>query len=326
MSIFGQSLYSMLGVPETESEKAFDTYRFYLECFKDDLKEEYSNLDNLAKKIWAEYQSLTFGTGTIDQKIIRRFLFIAWNTEYLAKTNISPDVEVIKISNQWRPIQAYYSIYSAGEAVSYVLNGTLTESHAKCIKNLNTFFVERAKIRPWYFAYSGNNRKGFTPHNLPSGAKPINNLSRKNTKHIDVIATCLQAEHRNRIDDFEPRKLTKEQKKKGEKKLLKVDYDPKYTTLLNFLYRLRIKSNYKDAEIFISNSPDSYVKDFSKNLSILVNATLILLEMLIIKQWGLANFEKLFNDYLKSIKLPNANGELPIKQRMEIYKKIISIK
>ena len=316
------SQYQAMGIPVTKVEKAFDTYRNYLSCLKKDFGEKYSTLEHFAQSVWDEYKFLTVSTDTPDTKVLRRFLMIAWNTEYLAKTNISPEVEIIKISNQWRPIQAYYSIYSAGEAAVYILDGISVESHSKCISKLNTFFVERAKIRPWCFSYRGNKRKGFTPYNFPSDAKPINNLTRKNTKHIDIIATCIRAEHQNRIDDFEPRKLSDEQKKKGQKKALKIDHDPKYTTILNFLYRLRIKSNYKDAEIFICDSPNEYIKKFSEDLSSIVNATLVLLEMVIIKRWGFSNFEKLANGYLKSTHLPNENGNLPIKHRLEIYRKV----
>jgi len=38
-----------------------------------------------------------------------------------ANVTLKEEIDIIKVSNQWRVIQAYYSIYSAGEAVVYVL-------------------------------------------------------------------------------------------------------------------------------------------------------------------------------------------------------------
>lgn len=318
---FFDNIYKDAGIPITKSEKAFDTYRFYLSCIVDDLEKNYSTLEDFAKHAWDEC-GLALSTYTLDNKILRRFLIIAWNTEYLSKSNISPEIEIIKISNQWRPIQAYYSIYSAGEAVSYVLDGTLVESHSKCIAKLNSFFVDRVRMRPWCFCYSGSTRKGVVSKNLPSDVTPVNNLSRRSA-HADIIATCVRAEHRNRIDEFEPRKLSITQRKRGEKKLLKVDYNPGYTTLLNFLYRLRIKSNYKDAEIFISDSPDEYIKKFSENLASIVNATLLLFEIIIVRRWGKDNFIRLAESYLKSSRYNKENGGSPLERRLKIYDKII---
>ena len=54
-----------------------------------------------------------------------------------------------------------------------------------------------------------------------------------------MIGTCLIAEHKHRISD-------KYKKKSGNHKY---ELDPGPTGILHFLYRLRIKSNYKDAMI-----------------------------------------------------------------------------
>ena len=137
-----------------------------------------------------------------------------------------------------------------------------------------------------------------------------------------MISTCIQAEHRNRIEDFEPKRLTDKQREKREKKLLKKDYSPGHTTILNFLYRLRIKSNYKDAEIFITDSPDEYIKKFSDNLASITNATLLLFEIIVIRRWGKENFVRLAQGYLKSARFKKEYGAAPLERRLKIYDKI----
>lgn len=313
--------YEALGVPSTKNERTFDTYRFYLDVLLKDLTSNYSTLDNLAKCVWSE-SKLILPTQDLDEKTIRRFLMIAWNTEYLVGNNVSPEIEIIKVGNLWRPIQAYYAIYSAGEAVSYALDGRLIESHSKCIAKLNSIFVDRIRIKPWCYCYHGNTRKGLKPKNFPANTKTVNNLSRKKGLPIDMIATCIQAEHRNRIEDFEPKKLTSKQKERGEKKLLKLDYDPGYTTVFNFLYRLRIKSNYKDAEIFISDSPDEYVKEFAENLASITNTTLLLFEIIIIRRWGKDRFVRLAQSYLQTSRHNKEKENSRLGRRLKIYDKL----
>lgn len=314
--------YKNIGFPITKSEKAFETYRSYLSSIIADFVKIYSTLDNFAEHAWKECELTPLRRPPFDSKTIRRYLIIAWNTEYLLELNNFSEIDIVKISNQWRPIQAYYSIYSAGEAVSYVIDGSLVESHNKCIAKLNSFFVERVRIRPFCLCYTGSTRRGIVSKNIPAGVAPVNNLSRIKSTPVNLIATCVRAEHRNRIDEFEPKKLTKVQRKKGQKKRLKLDYDPGYTTMLNFLYRLRIKSNYKDAEIFISDSPDEYIKKFSKDLTSIVNVTLLLFEIIIIRRWGTENFARLAQSYLKSFNYNKQGSGSPLERRLQIYGKI----
>ncbi len=321
MSFFISSLYKAKGIPQTKNEKAFDSYRFYLSCLVKDLGQTHRTIESFAKYAWGQC-NLAPSKSILDNKLIRRFLVIAWNTEYLTRTNVSQEIDIIKVSNQWRVIQAYYSIYSAGEAVVYVLDGVLVESHAKCISKLNNFFVDRKHVSPWSFAYMGSIRQGFVSKNFPSNAKPVNNLSRLEMENVDLVATCLRAEHRNRIDDYEPQKLSKKQKKEGQKKTFKIDHKPGYTTILNFLYRLRIKSNYKDAEIFTVDSPDEYVKQFNKDLVFIVDVTLLLFELIIIRRWGKVSFVRLAEDYLKTSKIYKDDSMSPLRRRLKIYKEI----
>lgn len=317
------NFYRDAGIPETDEEITFDTYRFYLKEIASILKKEYINLEGLADHFSKTYK-IKPSIHTLDEKIFRRFLVIAWNTEYLSRTNISQEIEILKISNQWKPIQAYYSIYSAGEAVLYALDGSLVESHSKCLKKLNTVFAERIKISPWCYSYKGDRRGGYFSKNFPSGTSPASNLTRQNVSSVNVIATCVRAEHDNQIDEFEPHKLSKTDKAEGKKKIFKKDYDPGYTTILNFLQRLRIKSNYKDAEIFITNGPNSYIKNFGNDLNSIVNSTLLIFELIIISRWGKDNFVNLSADYIKSFRSERLDS-LPLSRRLKIYEQLLKV-
>lgn len=307
--------YKDSGIPGTDTEKTFHTYQNYLSCFMKHIKDEYSDPQTLFEFLWQKVNP-SKSTLDIDIKNLRRFLFIAWNTEFLSGLNDSQSAEILKINNQWKPVQVYYSVYSMGEALSYVMDGTMTESHSKCIDKLNSWLVESLKIAPWCLAYSGTQRNGLNSVNFPGTVQRESNLKISEADPLGMISTCLRAEHNKQIEEFIPRKLTIAQQLRGEKKKLKLDYDPSYTTLLDFLYRLRIKSNYKDAEIFIMDAPDEHIKGFSKNISNLVFCTLMLFEIYIIKRWDKDEFIKLANEYIKNL---NGENKTPLEGRVRFY-------
>jgi len=311
--------YKNFGKPLTETEIKFDVYQCYLKLIREFIEQKHSDKKTFINFLWnnINFKELQ----NINEKIIKRFLYIGWNTEFLSSLNDERDIDFLKINNHWKPIQSYYAIYSVGEAISYLIDRSVKESHRGCLKKLNLFLVEKIKVEPWCFSYKGAKRNGFIPVNFPQNIKPINSLKRVNVEPINMIATCLRAEHGNIIGEFKPKKLNNTDRKLGNKKKLKIDHDPGYTTILDFLYRLRIKSNYKDVEIFITEAPNDFIKGFSDNLSFIVFYTLILFEILIIKRCGLDKFLEIANDYCKKL-----GGQANIlDKRLTFYKNLQKI-
>ena len=308
--------YKDLGRPITETDIKFDVYRNYLKLISQFIKEKHNTQEDFVNFLWQNIDLKELSG--IDEKIMKRFLYIGWNTEFLSTLNDKKEVEFLKINNHWKPIQSYYAIYSIGEAVSFLIDKSLKESHRGCLNKLDSFLVERIKIEPWCFAYSGTLSDGFMPKNFPLDVKVISDLQRLDVEPANMIATCLKAEHRNIIKKFEPKKLSETEKSLGQKKKLKKEYNPGYTTILDFLYRLRIKSNYKDVEIFITDAPDDDIKGFSNDLSFIVFYTLILFEVIIIKRYGLNNFLRIAKDYSKKID----SQTYVLNKRIGFYEKI----
>ncbi len=242
-----------------------------------------------------------------DSSYLERFLKIAWNTEYLACENQSNDVHIIRINNQWKPIQIYYAIYSAGEALSYLIDGNKSNGHRKCLRKLSDFFVNHG-LSPWKYAFNGWRGKSNNDHfpvNFPAGlVMPDSNLQRRGVQPVQMIAKCLKAEHYHRVDDDF-------QKKKG---IYKYKFNPHYTTILHFLCRLRIKSNYKDADIFLAEAPNRIIQEFSNDLSDFCFWTMLFFEIFIIQKCTKSCFVNIFEHYEKMN--PNITR---LKQRIEFY-------
>lgn len=136
---FGDSLYRITGRPMLHEEVGFEVYLRYLKNFTSYIIKAYPKIDDLIANIWTNLSDVKYIKDFTDIKNLRRFLFIAWNTEYLLSVNDkNKDTEILRVNNQWKPIQAYYSVYSLSEAVILTIDHKV-ESHATCLKKLANF-------------------------------------------------------------------------------------------------------------------------------------------------------------------------------------------
>lgn len=289
----------------SEVEIKFETYRFYLESIYRQIEKEYPDWSLFCRKCIKETNNLK-GFRGFDESWVKRWMKIAWNTEYLMKET-TDDYELIRFNNQWKPIQSYYSVYAASEAASYVLDGNYANGHQKSMKKVTEYLV-KTNLCPWNKAFMGAKGKkdnGHYPVNFPSDMSIPHNLQRVNINPLEMIAKCLKVEHGHRIDDLFV-------KKKG---LYKYNFNPGLSGIIHFLCRLRVKSNYKDVEIFISEAPEENIKGFSNSLEKIIFYTLTLLELILIRKCKKDFILDLAKEYLNI----NKNA-LSLKHRMSFYK------
>jgi len=294
--------------PSSESEIKFETYRFYLECYKRYLIDRYHSWQNFALEAFQHSSNLQ-GIKSFDSRWIERFLKISWNTEYLIGVG-SNDSEILRINNQWIPIQSYYSVYTASEAFAYVLDGYKADSHHKALRKVADYFV-KSGLDPWDKAYQGARGKRGNEHkpvNFPQNIQIPHNLQRRNVTPLEMIAKCLKAEHFHRIDDIWDKSCG----------IPKYKFDPGYTGLFHFLYRLRIKSNYEEVDLFISEAPESNIRNFYEALLTLCFWSLLYLEILIIRKCK----KKYIID--AGIKYININPRADfLRKRIEFYRDLL---
>lgn len=274
----------------TTSGIKFETYRFYLVCFRDHLFMEYSDLAGFVGKS-AKLSASIKPAKSLDPTPIEPFLRIAWNTEFLLSIDHG-DPDIVRINNQWAPIQAYYATYSGLEAVAYAQDGHLPKSHSKTQRKCSDYFVNLG-ISPWDKAFQGSEGKSGSAHkpvNFPSSLVIPHNLQRSGVDPLGMIARCLKAEHSHRIDD--------KWKSKKESGCFKYQYKPGPTTLLHFLYRLRIKSNYQEIDAFVTQAPQNEILEFAEALQALTSWSLALFEIVLIRRFGAQVVLDVAQDYL----------------------------
>ncbi|GJL55932.1 MAG: hypothetical protein NPIRA02_30640 [Nitrospirales bacterium] len=284
----------------------FETYRNYLFRISELIRDTHTNWGNFAVACVDATRSLR-PIHEPDLKYLRRFLGIAWNTESLIQEQPT-DIELIRINNAWLPVQAYYSIYAASETIAYAVDGAYAGSHQKALRKATDFLV-KLPIKPWNLAYSGTcgrDQRQHQPKNFPFGTVPAHNLSGTSASHLNVIATCLKAEHYNRIDAEYKRS-----------KKFKYQYDPGYTGLLHFLYRLRILSNYRGVELFIVEGSDDDIRSFSDSLRWIVEWTLTYFEIVLLRKFRRRVITDLAKDFLS--RNPRA---YKLEERIDGYQKL----
>ena len=306
--------YSVTGIPSTKEEISFDVYNHYLTQLVGYVNHKYSTLENYIFEVWNSSNEVRLNSD-VNLDILKKYLLIGWNTERLVRMNDEvTEVEFIRVNNQWKPIQTYYSIYSLAAATAYSLTGREVSNHRTCLNVASNFFVT-IPIQPWnlhFLGYSGNEKHPSTIHpvNFPAGIHIPNALVRSNVIPLEVIACCLQAEHRIRISES----------RKPKRGAVKPKYlhEPTPTTLLHFLYRLRIKSNYQSAEVFLAAAPDGAVRRFSSNLTKIITYANSYMEVLIARKVGVENLLILMDEF--NTRLPS---ESVVEARTKIYRNLL---
>jgi hypothetical protein len=256
------------------------------------LHDRYGSWRNFGRKALDSTRKLQ-GDPSLGRHRVRRFLRLAWNTEYLLSAG-GDEPEMLRLANHWAPVQGYYAVYCTAEAAAYALNGSPPGSHRKALRVMTDYFVKSGPV-PWNFAYRGaRGRQGEEdrrrPVNFPDGIEPAHNLQRTGVAPEQVLARCLRAEHGHRIDDtWEGKRRTG---------CYKYEHDPGDSGLLHFLYRLRTKANYKGVDLFLADVSENQVLGFNRGIQTFVDWTMLLLEVVVVRRIGKNELTELGEEYL----------------------------
>jgi hypothetical protein len=79
-----------------------------------------------------------------DHATIRKYLFTAWNAEAVSRLPAGFDPEVLQFTNQWKPVQAYYSIYFHLVTLHFAVNARVPRQHEPTLR------YTTQNILPWF--------------------------------------------------------------------------------------------------------------------------------------------------------------------------------
>jgi hypothetical protein len=273
------------------------------------------------------YNNLKLKNNDFSIDSVRKLLWNSWSTEYaFSITSFANNDEFYKFALHWNFPQAYYSIYLSMTAF-HETQGIANEQHEKSIKLFGnsvkdghypdaiSFFCKGLHDN---FEFMGiDNFKGF-----PTDYSGLSNVNSLDDAQIHIASFLKSTRKKNAEAKREKLKAIKDKKflnAKGDfrEKFTKSHWDLIYqtipeTTILNIMYRLRIKANYHDVETFINADIDFRI--FHNCLSKIIDYLNFIHEAYICKVVGQTEYEKILNGF------PSHLNEETAKKRFEKFK------
>jgi len=289
-----------------DSHRRFTTYKNYLLSFSYLLDLLYPDYES----IFSELKRVQSKTITSPEKI-RSLLLNSWNSELLLNLPLLFQEDFLKFSNHWSPVQSYYSIYLSLRALIVGKNISARGDHSTTLNVVSSNFIQGEKLIPFpwnllldcdtYCGLKGNqNINQINPLENPFHFR--NNLNKlqdfmclfiKTTRERIIKEKCQEWKEKNPIKN-KPRKRLSPGVKESLSKATRA------TSLFDCLYRLRIRSNYHDVDIFILGSSAPETRLYFQAICNITDKTLFILEKYLWDYLGKHTMGNIVNDYLNS--------------------------
>lgn len=236
---------------------------------------------------------------------VEMWLKNSWNTENVLFHNSS----IIQSTGQsfamqWAFPQAYYSAFCSILAF-YKSVGFTQSSHTQVLKEFG-YLVATGKYPQSICMYSSGSKKSLTYHNIdkPIIEKSIE-LDLDKPETVDnQICQFLKSTREMKSDNQAPKMKFKSTNGKPRKNLTAemwntVSDSIGHTTIMDLLYRKRIKANYLDIDTF--NSKEFKAEEVLENLCGVINRLNLVNETFVAKAIGIKEFDKLLAKHMESV-------------------------
>jgi len=208
-------------------------------------------------------------------------------------------------ANLWLPVQAYYAIHGVGISCITSLGQSAPTSHKAFRASFSNLCRQYLPAPFNALCCKGPDKTKFIFKNLnttPEKVLRLSNLS--NPRYGDIeeaIGKCLSSTRSKLLDDKfrEARKQNvkpgcRTRRLKNEEKQT-ICNNLHSTSVVDFLYRMRVRSNYEEPDMFLLNADENESAEHYNRLVFLTEALACLLEQIICKKIGKTNFDKLSN-------------------------------
>jgi len=310
-------------VPDEGDETyRFRTYLNYLVALDIFLKSEFQNnpvpFQNIVNsKAFRRIQ----GGRCRNFDIVERTLRNAW----LSETQLYLPVRhpgLVAYANHWAPVQLYYSIFLAIRAFFYASGQEVAQNHSTTLRTITSEVESHPELfpYPWRATCIGDSKlDNLAYNNLPEGinVSPVSSLlSADRVEFWDSFGLFLKTTRSREIE-----KAIKEWKKRYKRKAIRKNERERLVnglgpiSIFHCFYRLRIRSNYDDAESFlVSLENTEEAERFHVALRRAAYYTLLVLELIISQYVGRNRFSKWVEDFRANDRLRLA-GNLVRRQK-----------
>lgn len=319
-----------------EAQGSFQTHANYLRAFSMLAGFTYPGSGSamraaLAKRVAGSATLTGLQQRQADLPQLRRSLANAWGAEMLLalpSKYASEDV-LRRLANNWGVAQLYYVVYHATQALFVAAGNPRPESHPVTQRVFENFWCERdLQLAPWSFAaasdgYRNGPNRRIDEHlhawtrctdetcwdlaakalrTTREDALPEALRARRQRKRGAIVGAWRAAEAARRTQGrrqrTEPRfplpRLTTDEQREVESRL-------RPYTLMDYIWRLRIKTNYEDATMFTDGPQDEVsASTVHRDLMSLAEATLLVTELHIRQLVGAATLRRLVDGWIST--------------------------
>jgi hypothetical protein len=242
-----------------------------------------------------------------NERELRRLLGIAWASELQLRLASIGGEAFLRYSNAWTPVQAYYAVYMSIHAWLATLGMGKIDDHTATLRTAVRHLVDAKLLpHPWDVTCTGApDLDERVIHGVPAGANV--------DQHIELLATpslvdayprlakMLETTRGNRLErnarEWKARNGRKAMRKPEKRSLAEGLHA---TTLFDYLWRLRIRSNYGDVSAFLmSGVEDRSHVSFHAGLVSLAGSTCLLLQSLLVARVGQRVFASALDEFLE---------------------------
>ena len=304
-----------------DSKKGFVTFKNYLlglSYLIDNLHPTYQALESSIEELAIN--------PSVDANSLRKMLFNSWNTELLLLAPTLFTKELIKYSNHWAAVQCYYSIYLSIRALFQAKGLQVEERHEKALEAIQGQILMNSIVpAPWNLLLTHDGYKNLPATKLEKCSNLENpyffqtNTAKLWNCPMRFIKTTRELE----IEKRSIRWKKKNQRKKLPKgKDAEIDRDIRPFSIFDCLYRLRIRSNYEEADMYIS-SAEFEAENYIEAICNITDKTLFVVERQILSLIGkekMLSFVNAFTSRQKDTSSIFENAETGIFRRAEYFK------
>ena len=262
---------------------------------------------------------------SVDEATVRGCLHRAWGTETILCTTaeLSPHADLTRLALAWGAVQTYYACYGVSQACLVAEGKPRSEQHNTTQNQVVSLWSERAfSLAPWSLAaVEPGTRNACTSGFLNGPGRPLDMSlhgwaslgpgqewdragkalrTTREDRVVDAIQRARENKQKERTKAWKAEEASRLASAKRPRKMPEMQL-PKLTpiekasvrssvrpfTIIDYLYRLRIKANYVDDDLF-SQGPedDSDAVSFAGTMQEIVAATLLVHELRLGKLLG----------------------------------------
>lgn len=296
--------------PGEDLDFAFRTYRGYLESVRRSIASNCPSsrdfLDGVAAQVKAGRWTTLVPSGSVLPPRSAQLLRNAWGTEVLLNApRVIGGADLISFANHWAVVQAYYAVFDGLNALLVVGHPNPPRTHTTLLRWAATEVgtTRSPFVAPWTWRTSGP-VNAYSYDGFPTGFVPDTSASTiatvSDASALHILAKALKTTRDRKVEERKASWLKGKKTKAGSprKHLTATELrahsgamEP--TTLFDLLYRLRIRSNYDDADALLQGALTSTdAEAFHAALCDIVGATLLTIEIYLAHRVGVPALER----------------------------------